>query len=497
MPSVKDVDKLVDAVDNSKAAYDDAVQAIRQFANTKRPLEGILAGYAQTGVRGAETSQLVVKNIPSVDSKSHLCQMIEVYHHSLLRDVAFSDYSDSSIASVSLAVSELNKCVDAGAFDGPVDPLTNRISPKTLFRGSGADELIGPYVSQLLLLDFEYGGMKVQQMYNVEEDNVASTTVRGWLDIQHGIATSSKSSSLSQRNWNGRVMGSEVHMDALFQFYYNAAMQFAQFDEFSFDSPFMGVTSRNLPSTAWTDGGTPDLFSSIARASLLSLRHAWWNKWQGSMTLRPEVYAARLDQILNAGSQQNIGNAMRSVMSDEFLQILDSNIFDATFQAISRANLDAGGANSVFLNLLYNEGSPTHPSYPAGHAVVAGAATTVLKAYVKTHDSQNRKLKWPKAPVIATASDLMDYTGGDSTKMTIVGEINKLGSNVAIARDFAGVHYRCDSDFGIELGEAFAIKFLQAQLSEYSSPAMEGKFFKLEKYNGELIKISPEEVTVL
>ena len=43
--------------------------------------------------------------------------------------------------------------------------------------------------------------------------------------------------------------------------------------------------------------------------------------------------------------------------------------------AISRAT------GSYLLPMAYPEGCPTHPAYPAGHATIAGACTTVLKAF--------------------------------------------------------------------------------------------------------------------
>lgn len=41
----------------------------------------------------------------------------------------------------------------------------------------------------------------------------------------------------------------------------------------------------------------------------------------------------------------------------------------------------------TILNVLFPEGS-THPSFPAGHACVAGAMITDIKATIVTHDSE-------------------------------------------------------------------------------------------------------------
>ena len=44
--------------------------------------------------------------------------------------------------------------------------------------------------------------------------------------------------------------------------------------------------------------------------------------------------------------------------------------------------------------------------------------------------------------------------------LTIGGELNKLASNIAMARDTAGIHWRSDSLEGIRLGETVAIGLL-------------------------------------
>jgi len=45
--------------------------------------------------------------------------------------------------------------------------------------------------------------------------------------------------------------------------------------------------------------------------------------------------------------------------------------------------------------------------------------------------------------------------------MTVGTELNKLAANVAIGRNWAGVHYRADGDYGMDLGEKVAIQYLK------------------------------------
>merc|ERR1712150_211155 len=93
---------------------------------------------------------------------------------------------------------------------------------------------------------------------------------------------------------------------------------------------------------------------------------------------------------------------------------------------------------NYYLNLQYPEGIPTHPSHPAGHACVAGACCTVLKAMFQCHKKNfDQKLPWPRDAMHSIDGDeLVNF--GKNHKMTIVGEFNKLASNISLGRDFAG-----------------------------------------------------------
>ena len=153
--------------------------------------------------------------------------------------------------------------------------------------------------------------------------------------------------------------------------------------------------------------------------------------------------------------------------------------------------------DNYLLLMMYPEGSPTHPSCPAGHAVVSGACTTIMKAFLKTHDSNNKPLLWPSFPKYSIDGDVLQTYDKYDNKITIIGEINKLASNIAIGRNIGGVHYRADGDDGIVLGETFAIKYLQIKLQEYIS-LYNGMIssFKLEKFNGDFIEITSTDINI-
>jgi hypothetical protein len=107
----------------------------------------------------------------------------------------------------------------------------------------------------------------------------------------------------------------------------------------------------------------------------------------------------------------------------------------------------------------YPEGSPLHPAYGAGHATVAGACVTVLKAlfdesFVITN------------PLMSAADglSLLPYNGPE---LTVGGELNKLAANIAMGRNFAGIHWRSDYAESLKLGEAVSISVLRDQRSTF------------------------------
>jgi hypothetical protein len=113
------------------------------------------------------------------------------------------------------------------------------------------------------------------------------------------------------------------------------------------------------------------------------------------------------------------------------------------------------------LPLAYPEGCPIHPSYPAGHAVVAGACSTVLKAFF------NQDFEIPN-PVTADAEGPSPVPYGETLR--VGGELNKLAANIAMARNAAGVHWRSDSVGGIRLGETVALGLLRDIAATVTEP---------------------------
>ncbi|EKD48814.1 MAG: phosphoesterase PA-phosphatase related protein, partial [uncultured bacterium] len=93
------------------------------------------------------------------------------------------------------------------------------------------------------------------------------------------------------------------------------------------------------------------------------------------------------------------------------------------------------------------------------------------------------------SPVVPNAAGtaLVAYTGGS---LTLGGEINKIAANIAYGRNMAGVHYRCDAQDSLKLGEAVAISILEdlAYLIH-----IDFKGFSLTKFDGTKITIGAKK----
>ena len=154
-------------------------------------------------------------------------------------------------------------------------------------------------------------------------------------------------------------------------------------------------------------------------------------KWLIHRRLRPEAFGGRVHNHLTHQGQYPI----------------HTELFNSTaLEAVARTS------GSYLLPMAYPEGSPTHPSYPAGHAAIAGACVTVLKAFF------NEAFVIPN-PVVANA-DGLSLTLYKGSNLTVGGELNKLGANISLARNTAGVHWRSDGIEGLKLGETVALGIL-------------------------------------
>jgi hypothetical protein len=409
---------------------------------------------------GSDPCALNITVPPTFTSRTMAAEMAEVYEQALNRDTAFSVIeSMTANTAADRAVSVLNSF--GSDFLG--NKIGGVVTRKSLFRGTAMGCELGPYVSQFLYQDIPYGALNIVQKYNTETGTPHGTTVSGYLDIQNGDAFDPDADLSGTFNYihTPRVLGSYVHRDAVYQAYLNAALILlgtgAAFDP---NNPYL----TNDREESFVTHNVADILPLVANVSALAFRTAWAQKWGYHLRLRPEVMGCRVHH-------QEIGDTDYGIHADL--------IGSATITAVKAFN----ASSTSLLPLQYPEGSPAHPSYPAGHAVVAGACATVLKAFFDESVS---------IPSLMTVNHSVDGSsvaayGGSTTGMTVGTELNKLAANIAIGRDWAGVHYRSDGDYGMALGEKVAISFLEDVAVGYPE-TFSG--FNLTKFDGTSIIIT-------
>jgi hypothetical protein len=443
------------------AAYDSLLTAVssgdpNDFANI--PLGGNtkLAGPPQAGLcytlQGTENGQLTSPPAPALASAERAGEMVEDYWMALARDIPFSEYGNEPLTAA--AIADLNRMSD---FKGP--KVGGAVTPGTLFRGATPGELIGPYMSQFLLLPVAYGTLSVPQKYSTYAAGVEyQTDFASWLASQNGHAPSN-GNAISTPSYlkNGRDLGAYVHVDFLGQATLTAALWLlANRAPLNPGNPYLRIANQGPNATF----GHQHILSLTYEVSLLALKAVMYQKWFVHRTVRPEAYAGLVHNTLS-------GVARYPLHTD----VLNSQAVNQTFRRF----------RSYLLPAAYPEGCPQHPSYPEAHGVAVGAAVTALKALF------DERFVIPHPMVAADdGQSLAPYTGIDAAQMTVGGELNKLAGNVALGRDIAAVHWRSDALQGVLLGEVAAISILRDQHSIFNEP-FEG--FTFTRFDGSTITV--------
>src|SRR3990167_4078977 len=412
---------------------------------------------------------------PTLASAEKAGERVQLYWQVLLREVAFLDYDTD--ADVADAVADLNALSD---FRGPKE--NGLVTPQTLFRANIPGVLVGPYISQLLLLPVPFSDTTFDQRYSVplatNDAQIAAnsfmTEFDEWHFIQkwHNPTRSITFDGTARYFRNIRDIGNFVHSDPPQLPYLYALLIILKFGESAWDksNPYID----NPTQEAFVDFFKPQFASLISYAVESALKTAWYQKWVVHRTIRPEFYGFLVNQ-------QITGQFDAGLHSDVIESQAVSRIFTLN-QTINTTLMINGNQGTYFLPQAFPEGSPIHPSYPAGHATVGGAAATMLKAFF------NEDFVIPN-PVVPNAAGtaLVAYTGGS---LTLGGEINKIAANIAYGRNMAGVHYRCDAQDSLKLGEAVAISILEdlAYLIH-----IDFKGFSLTKFDGTKITIGAKK----
>ena len=411
-------------------------------------------------MQGPDAHALVQPPAPAFASRQQAAEISENYWMALLRDVPYSQYAGNPIANAAAA-----DLTSYGAdFIGP--KIGGAVTPATLFRGLAAGDLAGPYLSQFFYQDLNFGAHKVEQKITTTVPGVNyMTDFNTWLAVQRGIAQPTAAFDPVPRYLrNGRDMGQWVHVDVLFQAYFQAFLILA-----GAGAPFDdGNPYNNNPNQAgFGTFGEPHIATLLCEVATRALKAIWFQKWFVHRRLRPEAMAERVDRTLFHGAGYPVHEEILNSFSD-------SNRL--------KGFMPAGNA---LLPMAFPEGSPAHPAYGAGHATVAGACVTVLKAWFK----ESTRLVDTGLDPVQPADDglsLVPYSGSDAGDLTVGGELNKIAANVALGRNTAGVHWRSDATESFKLGEQIAIGILKEQRACYNEVF---KGFSLTKFDGTTITV--------
>lgn len=390
---------------------------------------------------------------PAFASIEEAGEMVELYWQALLRDIPFSDYATDEIAQQAV--------IDLQRF-----PNFAGVTTQTLFRAPWPGVSDGPYVSQFLLqplpLGAQRGAAAVQQRIEAPLAGLDfMTTYSEWLNVQNGGTPTGTAAfeSTPRYTYNGRTLGQWVHIDWPYQATLHAALILLSLGAAALDpaNPYTAANSRTQ--AGFNTFGAPYILNLVSKAADLALKAAWFQKWQVHRRVRPEAFAGNVhNQMIGAASYP-----------------IDPALFSSP--VLARIFSKYG---TYLQPQAFPEGSPTHTSYPSGHATFSAAGATVLKAFFL----ENFVIPNPVKPT-ADGLGLEPYVVGvDGPQLTIGGELNKLASNVAIGRNIGGVHWYTDGVTGNLLGEDVAISLLN-NLGYIYNEDFAG--YSLTKFNGSTV----------
>ena len=414
-------------------------------------------------LEGPDSHAMYMPPAPTLASAETAGEMVELYWMALARDVPYTNFdTDPTIAA---------SCADLNKLSVMRSPKINgSITPATVFRGNLDGDLNGPLISQFLWQDMPYGALHIPQYVGCAiPGKQYLTTFDNYLAVQNGTFTG-HTDLLGQPRYmcTIRDMCQWVHVDALYEAYLNACL-IVLGGGYPLDAGNPYVKSKTQ--TGFGTFGGPHILSLVTGVATLALKAIWYQKWAVHRRLRPEAYGA----LVHLKTSKTLPDLPLhpDVMNSDV--IANGKIWAANKANNTQFNNSTAGSN--LLPMAFSEGSPTHPSYGSGHATVAGACVTILKAWFdETTPFKN--------PVYANAdgTELLPYTG---PVLTLGGELNKVASNVGMGRNMSGVHWRTDYYNALLVGEALAIRLLQEEKTTYN----EQSSLSLTKFDGVKITI--------
>lgn len=444
-------------------AYDALLAAARSGAFSEfehiprgggRRLSNPQSGFAFQ-MEGGDPHTFDLPPAPSFRSAEAAADVSELYWQALCRDVPFADYESSEI--VGKAARHLGQ------------------KAATAFRGPTNGDLTGPYVSQFLLRPVPFGATHVEQRFMVPvKGNDFVTTFSEWSSIHTGVPPWRFQDFDPTPRYirNGRDLAEYVHYDFAHQAYISAALilinstvkTVLNCNQFkSGNNPYRYSTVEE----GFATFGPPEALDWVGRVVTPALKAAYCQKWMVHRRVRPEEIGAQIHQTRTGARTYPLHPS-----------ILHSEAVDAVFSQ----------TGSYLLPQSYPEGCPMHPSYPAGHAALAGACSVVLKA------CYDGSMLLPGC--VEPTSDGLKLSPCANYAPTVEDEINKLAFNIAMARNWSGIHFRSDDTSGLRLGEDVGISVLQDLARTFSEDFKGFSFRRFDRTNihitpkGELVELS-------
>jgi hypothetical protein len=432
---------------------------------------------------------------PSLDSQELIAEMGEVYWMALCRDIPFVDWTTAPL--IDAARNSLkrlwwfrrDRTLDLnGHTDGLPESLARRrilsengsdaVPLEKLFRGVTPGEQVGPYLSQFLLLGntginsgdtahvladgmIRYGAVRIDQRVRVATPNQDyMQSWNEWLDVQNGADVRGRETYATGYRFiaTPRDLATYVHYDALYEAYLNACLFLlgagAPFDP---GLPFQSADYIDKQQ-GFAQFGGPHILTLVTEVATRALKAVRYQKFNVHRRLRPEAVGGWMYQRRNGSAVVVARLAALANMEAAFA---------GSSGLGSQLDTKNGTADNWLLPMAFPEGSPTHPSYGAGHATVAAACVTILKAWFDHGWELRDQSGMPIAYVPnANGTALIDVSSSVAP-LTVEGELNKLGANIAVGRDWAGVHYYSDYYESFRLGEQLAIGLLEEQKLTY------------------------------
>ena len=482
----------------------------------RRRWESPTAGFV-FDLEGPDAQAIAMPPAPTLNSPELAAEMAEVYAMAALRDTPFANFD--SATSVNDWLGRLN---GLSWFSCPYQQRPGReyevdeifgikagknlgrgrgeVTVNNLFRGVTTGDDQGPFISQFLLIGNQslgsnapeniknkgkgedcgsfcdwgveagkilYGANTIDQRVRVATPGVDfMTDSTSWLAVQNGTDVradfvfdynSSDYTSKGPGDPNEscgpayrfiltpRDLATYVHFDQLYQAYLNACLimlgRGVEFDP-GFDGTF-GRRGNNQEGFAQFGG--PHILSLVTEVATRALKAVRYQKFNIHNRTRPETLGGLFERLRDGSSDPRL-----DPLRHTWETLNNNRIFEKP--------------DNHYLPMAFPEGSPMHPAYGAGHATVAGACVTILKAFF-----DHEAVLIP--PGYAYEAD--PETGGrtlkpvDNPALTVEGELNKLASNISIGRNMAGVHYFSDYLESIRLGELIAIGILEEQALMY------------------------------